>query len=67
MDQQIKEVRLLKALHNISYTAIAAELGVKQNSFFSWLRGQYQFSPKRSAQLQKIIDRYKEEYDGQNT
>lgn len=57
---QIDEVRLLKALHKVSYKAIAEELGIKTNSLYNWMRGSYSLSQKRQEALQAIINRYKE-------
>ena len=37
-----KEVKLLKALQGVSYKEIAEEyLGIRQDSFYSWLKGYY--------------------------
>ena len=57
---QIDEVRLLKALHRVSYTSIAEELGIRRSSFYNWMRGTYKFSQNRQRALQQIIDKYKE-------
>ncbi len=58
---QIKEVRLLKALYNVSYSDIAEELGITRNSLYNWMRGSYSFSKQKQQTLQEIIDRYEEE------
>ena len=41
---QITEVKLLKALHNVSYGSVAKELGINRNSLYNWMRGAYSFS-----------------------
>lgn len=57
---QIKQVRLLKAIHNVSYGSIAEELGITRNSLYNWMRGSYEFSKQKQQALQQIIDRYEE-------
>lgn len=57
---QITEVKLLKALHNVSYGSVAKELGINRNSLYNWMRGAYSFSKEKQETLQDIIDRYKE-------
>ena len=42
-DQLRHEVKLTKAFNNVSYKSIAEAIGVKRNSFYSWLKGQYDF------------------------
>ena len=42
-----KEVKLLKALQGISYKEIAEFLEIRQDSFYSWLKGYYNFSIDR--------------------
>ena len=64
---QIDEVRLLKVFHRVSYASIAAELGIRTNSLYNWMRGTYTFSKERQEALQRIIERYKGDNDGQNT
>lgn len=64
---QIDEVRLLKVFHKVSYKSIADELGIRTNSLYNWMRGEYTFSKERQEALQRIINRYKGDYDGQNT
>ena len=34
-----KQVKLLKALQNVSYVSIAEDLEIKKNSFYNWLNG----------------------------
>lgn len=56
-----KEVKVLKALKGIKYKNIAEPLGIKTDSFYSWLRGSYAFSEERSQKLYEIINKLKEE------
>ena len=55
-----KQVKLLKALQGISYKEIAEYLEIKVDSFYSWLRGNYDFSEKRLSMLQNVIINLKE-------
>ena len=55
-----KQVKLLKALQGITYKELAEYLGIKVNSLYSWLRGNYDFSEKRLSMLQNIITNLKE-------
>lgn len=61
MDEELrKEVKLLKALQGISYKEIAELLDIKQDSFYSWLKGYYDFGTFRHNHLQQIINYLKE-------
>lgn len=55
-----KQVKLLKALQGTSYKEIAEYLEIKVDSFYSWLRGNYDFSEKRLSMLQNVIVNLKE-------
>ena len=56
-----KQVRILKALQNISFKEIAVEyLEIKPNSFYNWLRGQYDLSPETAKRLKEVIEELKE-------
>lgn len=50
-----KQVKLLKAFQNITYSELAGYLEIKQSSFYSWLKGQYNFGEERQKQLYEII------------
>ena len=50
-----KECKLLKALQNVSYREIAENLEIKTGSFYSWLKGYYNFSHEKQNRLQEII------------
>lgn len=56
-----KQVKILKATQNISYLEFAEFLEMKKNSFYNWLNGQYELSPKTTKRLQEIIDILREE------
>lgn len=55
-----KEVKMLKALQEISYKEIAYYLEIKQSSFYSWLSGQYDFGYEKQRRLQEVLDTLKE-------
>lgn len=59
-DKLRKEVKLLKALQDISYKELADYLEIKQESFYNWLKGYYNFSIKRTNRLVEIISCLKE-------
>ena len=50
-----KEVKLLKALHGISYNDIAGYLEIHRNSFYNWLKGYYNLSAENEKRLIEII------------
>lgn len=52
--------KYLKAFKGISYKRMAEALDIKQDSFYSWLKGYYDFSIERSMRLQSFIDNIKE-------
>ena len=54
------ECKLLKALQNISYKEIADYLEIKPDSFYSWLKGYYQFGEHKQRRLAEIITNIKE-------
>lgn len=60
MDKLRKEVKLLKALQQISYKEIAEYLELPPKSFYNWLNGQYEFGEKRKERLKDIIETLKE-------
>lgn len=51
-------VKQLKATHDINFATVAALLGLRRSSFYNWLRGQYDFSTHRKAQLAAVLERY---------
>lgn len=50
-----KQVKLLKALQNISYKEIAEHLEINKNSFYNWLKGYYDFSAEKEQRLIEIL------------
>ena len=50
-----KEVKLLKALQSITYKEIAELLEIRQDSFYNWLKGYYEFGEERQSRLIEII------------
>ena len=55
-----KECKLLKAIQGVSYKELAEHLEVRQDSFYSWLKGYYDYSYSRQRRLKEIIDILKE-------
>lgn len=55
-----EQVKLLKALQGISYKKIAELMELETQSFYHWLRGYYNFSEQRQADLKNIILTIKE-------
>ena len=55
-----KQVKLLKALQNVSYVSIEEDLEIKKNSFYNWLKGYYDLSQEKTQRLQEIIELIKE-------
>lgn len=49
-----------KVFSNISYKTIANEIGVSQDSFYSWIKGNYDFSYARARVLEHYLSRLKE-------
>lgn len=54
------EVKLLKALQGITYKQFADHIGTKTSSFYSWLKGQYDFSQQKIELLKEFISKNKE-------
>lgn len=56
MQNKLREqVKLLKALQNVSYMEIADYLEIHRNSFYNWLKGYYDFSAEKQERLIEII------------
>ena len=51
-----KEVKIIKALQNITYKEFAEDLEINRNSFYNWLSGQYDLSKEKENRLIEIID-----------
>lgn len=54
------ECKCLKVFQNISYKELAEYLEIKQDSFYCWLKGYYDFSIEKQRKLKSIIDILKE-------
>lgn len=55
-DNQLRQkCKMIKALQNISYKEMAELLEIKQDSFYSYLRGNYSLGEVKHAQLEYII------------
>lgn len=55
-----KECRLLKATQQISYKEIAEYLEVNPESFYSWIRGCYNFGLEKQDRLKTVLIDLKE-------
>ncbi|MEF2837607.1 MAG: hypothetical protein U0N82_07780 [Oscillospiraceae bacterium] len=55
------ECKYLKCYQGISYKEIAEYLEIRQDSFYSWLKGYYRFSIDRKEKLKGIIDTLRED------
>ena len=55
-----EQCKLLKALQNVSYKELAEYLEIKQDSFYSWLRGYYNLSDEKQQRLNEILTNLKE-------
>lgn len=54
------ECKVLKALQNVSYKEFAEYLEIKQQSFYNWLKGEYDLSQEKQQKLFEIITNLKE-------
>ena len=55
-----KQVKIIKALQNITYTEIAEDLEISRSAFYNWLNGQYSLSQEKETRLKEILDLIKE-------
>ena len=53
------ECKLLKVMQGITYKELAELLEIKQDSFYSWLHGNYDLGIDRQMHLQDIISTIK--------
>lgn len=51
-----QQVKLLKALQNVSYSELAEYLEIHRNSFYNWLNGYYNLSQEKQLRLLEIIE-----------
>lgn len=57
MDENLRlQCRLLKAKYGVSFKEIAEYLEIKQDSFYCWLKGYYDFSLNRKRRLAEVLD-----------
>lgn len=62
MDDNLRnECKYLKCYQGITYKEIAEYLEIRQDSFYSWLKGYYNFSIDRKEQLKDIIANLRED------
>lgn len=62
MDDNLRnECKYLKCYQGITYKEIAEYLEIRQDSFYSWLKGYYNFSIERKEQLKDIIANLRED------
>lgn len=54
------ECKVLKALQNVSYKEFAEYLEIKQQSFYNWLKGEYDLCQEKQQKLFEIITNLKE-------
>lgn len=55
------QVRVLKALKNISFKTIAEETEIKYNTFLNWLSNQFDFSFAKLKKIKDFIEKSQEE------
>lgn len=55
-----KQVKIIKALQNITYTEIAEDLEISRSAFYNWLNGQYSLSQEKETRLKEILELIKE-------
>ena len=60
MEDLRKEVKLLKALQNVSYKELSGYLEITQNAFYNWLNGSYELSYEKKKRLSDIISDLRE-------
>ena len=51
-----KQVKEVKAFQYIKYIELAEYIEIKPNSFYNWLKGQYDFSFETQQRLKFIIE-----------
>ena len=56
-----KRCKLAKALNGISYKDLSKYLEIKQDSFYSWLKGYYELSYGKQLKLWQLLNTLKEE------
>lgn len=63
MDNQTarKEVRLLKAMNDVTYQEFAEMVGISKNSVYCWLNNQFDLGDSRLAIVDEVITNLKGE------
>lgn len=54
------ECKMLKVLQGVSYKELAELIEVRQDTFYSWLKGYFNYSPSRQNRLKEVIGLLKE-------
>ena len=61
MNEKLRnEVKLIKIYQGVSYKELAEYLDIRQDSFYSWLRGYYNLSDEKQQRLNEILTNLKE-------
>lgn len=61
MNEKLRnEVKLIKIYQGVSYKELAEYLDIRQDSFYSWLKGRYNLGEQKQIALQEILDTIKE-------
>lgn len=55
-----REAKKLKVYQDIKYTELAEYLEINKNSFYNWLKGQYNLCEEKQIRLAEIISNLKE-------
>ena len=59
-DELREEVRLLKALHRITYKEFAQANNIKVSSFYNWLRGDFDYTDNSCGIVFNAVQKMKE-------
>ena len=54
------KVKTMKIFEGISYKTFSKILGIKQNSFYGWLKGNFNLSDTNKRKLEQYLAEYKE-------
>lgn len=55
-----QEVKIIKALQNISYKELAEYIEISKGAFYNWMGEQYELSKEKEIKLKEILDLIKE-------
>lgn len=56
-----KEVKLLKALNDITYSELGEMMNLSKSTIYNWIDGQFDFGEKRSQELLELVTNLKGE------